>query len=217
MIENLKKHTKRLILKNMLGVTPEHLTLSQSFWNLGLWKQDEVPFLENNSRLIHNLDKLHREMMATDRKTTVKPEMIQLIGAKNRAIKYRKNIPNILTNAGMAEMAKRSTGQSSLTNTHHAVGTGTTTPTLQDTALQTESARKEIGTRLVQNQTERYGSSFLHSDFSGLPLDIAEAGLLTASSGGILILHVTSDAFEVDTGSIMTVQTNITHENGDEE
>ena len=114
-------------------------------------------------------------------------------------------------------MAKRSTGDSSLTNTHHAVGTGTTTPALADTALQTESARKEIASRLVQNETERYGSSFVSSDFSGLPLDIAEAGILTASSGGILMLHVTSDAFEMDTGGIMTVQTNLTHENAEPE
>ncbi len=186
--------------------------MSRNLWTFILWNKDEVPYLKNDSRLLHNLDKLTRELAATDRKTTAKPEMVQII-SHHRAVKYQQK-HNILTNVGMAEMAKRSTGASGSTNTHHAVGTGTAAETLNDAVLAAEVYRKTIGTRTTIAQTERYGTAISGADIANPPNTLAESGVFTAASGGILIMRITSDPFQVTAQNIFTVQTNVTHENG---
>ncbi len=211
-IQNLKTHARRLAFRSLCGVDPIHLHMSRNLWTFILWNKDEVPYLENDSRLLHNLDKLTRELIATDRKTTAKPEMVQII-SHDRALKYQQK-HNILTNVGMEEMAKRSTGASGSTNTHHAVGTGTAAETLNDTALAAEVYRKTIGTRSVISQTERYGTAIIGSDITNPPNTLAESGVFTAASGGILIMRITSDPFQVTAQNIFTVQTNVTHANG---
>ncbi len=211
-ITNLKTHARRLACRSLYGIDPIHLHMSRNLWTFILWRKDEVPFLENDSRLLHNLDKLTRELSETDRKTTVKPEMIQLI-SHDRAVKYQQK-NNILTNAGMAEMAKRSAGASASTNTHHAVGTGTAAEGLNDAALDAEVYRKIIGTRSVISQTERYGTAVSGVDIPNPPNTLAESGVFTAAANGILIMRVTSDPFQVTTQNIFTIQTNVTHQNG---
>ncbi len=211
-IQNLKAHARQLACRSLYGIDPIHLHMSRNLWTFILWDKDEVPYLENNSRLLHNLDKLTRELTATDRKTTAKPEMVQII-SHDRALKYqRKN--NILTNLGMAEMAKRSTGTSASTNTHHAVGTGADSESLNDAALAAEVYRKTIGTRSVVAQTERYGTAVTGGDITNPPNTLAESGIFTAPSGGILIMRVTSNPFQVTASNIFTIQTNVTHQNG---
>ena len=220
-LKNLNLHAKKLIWK---GVTkhafrdPKHITLSHNLWTMIMWNADEVPHFTNDSKLISKLDKILKELTDTDRKTTAKPEMIQLInGQRNRKIlKYQDNIPNILTNPGLEEMAKRSTGASNSINSHHAIGTGIGAETPADTTLGSEAARKLIGATDVANQTERYGSAFADTDLDDIPSDITEAGILNAENNGVLILRVTSDPFTLSPGRIFTVQTNVTHQNGTE-
>ncbi len=211
-IQNLKAHARQLVCRSLYGVDPIHLHMSRNLWTFILWNKDEVPYLENNSRLLDDLDKLTRELTDTDRKTTAKPEMVQII-SHARALKYQQK-NNILTNLGMAEMAKRSTGASASTNTHHAVGTGTAAETLNDAALAAEVYRKVIGTRSVISQTERYGTAVTGADIPNPPNTLAESGIFTAAAAGILIMRVTSDPFQVTNQNIFTVQTNVTHQNG---
>lgn len=196
------------------GFDPKHLTLTHNVWTFASWSADAVPELENKPGLLDKLDKLWTELAMTDRNTIAKPESVTIIHGmlKPKILSYSELL-NILPNAGMAEMAKRSTNESSTTNTHHAIGTGTTAAALGDTALETEVGRKTIGDRVVVNQTERYGSAFTSSDITP-PKTITEAGVLTLSSGGVLILHVIGAGQLLDTGLIVTVQTNVTHANG---
>jgi len=120
----------------------------------------------------------------------------------------------------MNNMAKNRTSETSDANTHTAVGKGTTAETVSDHvtysgALETEEDRKVNGTEIVVNQTERYGTAFVDTDLaSAKPVSITEAGLLTAISSAILVLRVTFTAQVVDTGQIISVQINVTHQNG---
>ena len=69
----------------------------------------------------------------------------------------------------------------------------------------------------MSGHTERYSSAFGSDEVTGtLPLDITEAGIYTASSDGVLMLRVTSDAMEIDDGRTITVSTNVSHQNGTE-
>jgi len=240
-LTNLKKHTKKYIWKkavqSVFGFDPVHLNLSHNLWTFVTWNKDEVGYISDiqkrvndnpklaigdKSGLLAKLDKLMEEMKATDRKTTVHPQQIQLINGifpPRRLVYQRKT--NILTETGMAEMGKRSTGESSTTNSHHAIGTGTTAEAVTDHvtysgALQTEKARLAVGTGVVVNQTERYGTAFDADDVTGEPLQITEGGLLTGAAAAMLVLRVTADAQELDTGNIVTLQTNVTHQNGTE-
>ena len=221
-IGTLPLHVKKIIYKDLMkdcvGIShPKHFSFSRNLWTLITWQKDEVPFLKNNKHLLTNIDKLISEMLNTDRKTTVKPDQIQLLNGSptnTKIIKYQNNIENILTNLGMSEMAKRSTGATASHNTHHAVGTGLTAETLNDATLETEVGRKEIGSALVSNQTERYGSSFSYEDVGSENRDITEAGILTAAVNGILILRITSDPQPLTEDRLITVQTNVSHQNG---
>ena len=197
------------------GLDPEHLTIIFNLWSFATWQQDDVPYFENRKGLLNNLDRVWAELKETDRNTTVKPLSACAINGMPipKIVNLSKDIPNILPNLGMAEMAKRSTAESTTTNTHHAIGTGTTAAALGDTILQTEVGRKVIGDRVTVNQTERYGTAFTSSDITP-PKTITEAGVLTLASLGILILHVIGAGQLLDTGLIVTVQTNITHANG---
>jgi len=197
------------------GLDPEHLTLTFNLWSFATWQQDDVSYFENRKGLLNNLDRVWNEIKETDRKTTVKPLSACAINGLPipRIVNWQEKVPNILPNAGMKEMGKRSTAESTTTNTHHAIGTGTTAAALGDTALETEVGRKVIGDRVVVNQTERYGTAFTSSDITP-PKTITEAGVLTLASLGVLILHVIGAGQLLDTGLIVTVQTNITHANG---
>ena len=221
-IQNLPIHSKKVIirdlLKDTLGISSLlHLTLSHNFWTIITWNKDEVPYLQHNRKINETIDKLISEMANTDRKTTLKPEQIQLINGLSKQpkiISYQNKIENILTNPGMSEMSKRSVGLSASTNSHHAIGIGTTAESLNDITLENEVGRKEIGTRTVANQTERYGSAFSFADVGSINRSITEAGMLTANVGGILVLRITSDPQPITGDRLVTVQTNISHQNG---
>ncbi len=222
---HVKKGTIHRIIRSAYGVDPRHLHMSKNLWTMALWNADEVPYLrEHPSRVLHNLDKLFAELQATDRPTTARPEQLQLITA-GKILKYDQRY-NILTNVGMTEIAKRGTAESASTNTYHHIGTGTTAESLNDTGLEAHVAAKTIGTRQVLEQTERYGSVFT-ADEAGIGNNIAEAGVSNyvvgthastipgASGGPILLMRVTSDPFSIIAGRLFSVQTNISHANGD--
>ena len=121
---------------------------------------------------------------------------------------------NILTEGGLAEMCRRNVGASQSSNTHHAVGTGAQSEALGDVALQDERARKAVGTRAAVAATERYTTDFAANELGALPVDIMEAGLFTAASGGTMVYRVTCDSMTVTAGRTLTVTAVITHKNG---
>lgn len=176
-----------------------HMNVSYNLWTIATWNQDDVPQFENPK--IRDLEKIWLEIANTDRNTTVLPNQ------------FEHNLPNILTNDGMTNMGQLSTAESSLTNTHVAVGDDNTTELVGNTALGNELDRKVWSEKVVVNQTEKYAGSFVRSDF-GLDVTLKEAGGFTASSGVILVFHVTFADKSITTGQIMTLQISVQHQNG---
>lgn len=198
------------------GFDPMHLNITVGRWIIESWDKSQFPELaKNDNNLTSKLDKLHKEFAESSKKQEG-PLTQELIVGQHHYIAQRKGV-NILTNVGMNEMGKRSTAESSTTNTHHAIGTGTTTETISDTTLETEVGRKVIGTRNVVNQTERYSTAFTSADLTvAAPQNISEAGILTLAALGVLIVRITATPVELDVGKVITLQTNITHQNGTE-
>ena len=224
---DIKKAVKDFVFEQtsmiVFGVKPIHLTISHNIWTIARWDAAQYSELKNDQNLLRKLEKIWLEIAGTDRKGTIEaPLSCSVINGiiPHRELKYpgplsfEDKLSNILTNVGMAEMGKRSTAEVTTTNTHHAVGTGVTAEAVGDTALETEVGRVAIGTRVVVNQTERYGSAFADSDIAPVPSTITEAGILTLVAGGVLILRVTAAGQVLDTGNIITVQTNVSHQNG---
>jgi len=203
-------------VKKKFGFHPDHLNLSHGLWIMESWNQDQYPELAiNDKNILSKIDKMHEEAVA--KKHREGPLTQEVIAGKNHFLSADSRIGKcILTSVGMTEMAQRSTGESSTTNAFHAIGSGTTTETLADTTLETELAIKAIGTSQVVSQTERYGTSFVSTDLTSPPQDITEAGIFTLISSGVLIMRITATATELSTGIIITVQTNVTHQNGTE-
>ena len=214
--------------EDFFGFGLEHLTFTYATWNLSTWKEDDMTEITNNPKnTLKVLDKLWNEIAATDRNTTIRPyeTSMTLSIPKARPIQFHAGINNIITTSGLVEMAKRGTDEHSTGtgSTHGAVGKGdgaggATDEALSDVALESEEDRKAFstdGVAQVSGTTERYGAPFSVSDLaSGAGTQITEAGLFTKSSGGECISHVTANAVTVNTGRIMTLQTDITHANG---
>lgn len=76
-----------------------------------------------------------------------------------------------------------------LTISHFAVGTGTTTPTANDTALQAEVFR-DVVTKRTPDASKLTIQYYLPSTAAN-GYSLTEAGLFNASSGGTLITRVT--------------------------
>lgn len=214
----------KTLVKDHFGFGIEHLRFAWNTWKFGLWNENEVPDFKNKpNRIISHLDKLWREIesdIVNKKNTTPKPIQSQLIlGSKfPKLISYQQK-ENLLTNSGLIEMAKRGTNEERVPagTTHCAIGTGTTSPALTDVALETEVDRKEFdtdGDRAVSGKTERYGMAFSYSDVGSVDRDITEAGLFNKSSGGDLIARITSEIIPLTTGRIISVQIDITHQNG---
>ena len=198
-------------VQEKFGFSASHLSLSHSNWLIESWDSKIYPELANDSTLLSKLDKLHKDF-ASNIKRNEGPLSQEIVAGTNHIIS--KPTPNILTNVGMTEMAKRSTIQNSSINSHHAIGTGTTTETISDLTLEAEVGRKTIGATDVVNQTERYASSFNSTDIVSPPQNISEAGIFTELVGGILIMRITAIPVLLDAIEIITLLTNVTHQNG---
>lgn len=86
----------------------------------------------------------------------------------------------VLTTAGLAALLTNGDD----TFTHFAVGTGTTTPTLSDTALAAEIDRVAVTAKVVSANELEVQAFLTNGDGNGT---LTEYGLYTAASGGTLL------------------------------
>lgn len=162
------------------------------------------------TRLMDFLNKLWNELKETDRHTTHRPESLPLVKL------------NILTNGGMNDMSKSRTGEGTNTNAYMNIGTGTTAEAVTDdttysNSLQTQSARKTMGSKAAVNQQERYSAAFDDTDVTGEPLSITEAGINTHTTGHASqkqIARTTFTAQTLDVGITIAFQAYVNHRNG---
>lgn len=97
-------------------------------------------------------------------------------------------IDNLVTTVGLGFIATRMDGTGSSVMSHMAVGTGTNSPALANTTLQTENARVALDSSTASGVTEVYVATFAAGTGTGA---LTEAGVLNASSSGSLLCRTT--------------------------
>ena len=165
-----------------------HTVEIQNNWTFQIWDNDTLNLKTTN--LLKEIDDLNADLKITP-----------------------KNVKNVITQFGLEELAKsRVPGTTKTTNSHCAIGIGTTEETQADTALEAEVQRKAITTSSAYSTTERYATSFNHA---GTDRDITEAGIYTADAddaNAILISHVTTQSPALlRSGKTLTVTSTISH------
>lgn len=185
---------------------PRHLHLSTDIWITAVFRQNEIQF--NPRRVIDEFEKWQNEFFEKPA-TTVRPKHFDLIN-------------NVLALTGLTESAKRDTGETTTTVKFMGIGTGATAESESQTALVTELsgapyARKDLsveGQRKVLNQTAKWGVTWDDGDVTSVPVTLKEAGLFTASTGGIMHARVRHSDFTLNSGDLYVVQLNELHANG---
>jgi len=119
---------------------------------------------------------------------------------------------NIITDVGLAEIVKLVFGLGGTAFKYLAIGTGTTSETASDTALEAEIARKQATitqtTTSVSNDTALLEATFSSADGLSGTQNVSEAGVFNASSGGTLLARKTFSAVPVnfDAGDSITIK-----------
>ncbi len=127
---------------------------------------------------------------------------IKLVG-KDGTVKEVRKGKNVITNVGKAQVAGLINGVVTTPFNYIAIGTGTTTPAATDTALATETHRKQAdsvsrATTNVTNDTAVLVATF--SGYTGTEA-VTESGVFDASSGGNMLCRQTFSAINVNWGA----------------
>lgn len=95
---------------------------------------------------------------------------------------------NLVVTAGKNYIASRIVGTSSSIMSHMAIGTGTDTPAVGDTALTTEAGRVALSSGTASTNEVTYTATFPAGTGTGA---ITEAAVLNASSAGTMLCRTT--------------------------
>jgi len=104
------------------------------------------------------------------------------------AVKESFETTNLVVTAGKNYIASRIVGTSSSIMSHMAIGTGTDTPAVGDTALTTEAGRVAISSGTSSSNEVTYTATFPAGTGTGA---ITEAAVLNASSSGTMLCRTT--------------------------
>lgn len=120
----------------------------------------------------------------------MKGELTIVVRNADGEIKNAIKVPNLVVTAGKNYIASRMAGTASGVMSHMAIGTGTATPVVGNTALGTEVGRVGLGTvgGTAANNTVTYTATFPAGTGTGA---ITEAGILNAASSGTMLCRTT--------------------------
>ena len=104
------------------------------------------------------------------------------------AVKESFETTNLVVTAGKNYIASRIVGTSSSIMSHMAIGTGTDTPAVGDTALTTEAGRVALSSGTASGNEVTYTATFPAGTGTGA---ITEAAVLNASSAGTMLCRTT--------------------------
>ena len=185
------------------GFPIEHTKLSANLWNISKWSNDSWSTFAKSDNIKNNiLDVMEKQFselsldILNGKTTTEKPIQV------SNNFTYQNKF-NIHVNTGLAESAKRDTGETSTTIDWIGVGTDGTAESVSQTGLGSAYGnRKQFsvdGQRKAVNQTAKYGMLFDDSDLT-VPITLREACTFTASTSGICHHRISYSDFVLDTG-----------------
>jgi len=156
------------------------------------------------SRLMKNLNEESREKGLVQ--IRLKGEIEFFVRDKYGRLKYYRVIKNLIVNAGLSEIIKLIGGLGGTPFRYIAIGTGTTSPSATDTALEGEVARASASVSQVTTDVD--GDTLqLEATFSfSASYSITESGVFNADSDGVMLARQTFPAINVVSGDQLTVR-----------
>lgn len=118
----------------------------------------------------------------------IKGELTISVFDRNGNLKEAKKVPNLVVTVGKNYIASRMVGTSSTVMSHMAIGTGTGTPAVGDTALGTQAGIVALTAFTASTNTVTATATFPAGTGTGA---ITEAGIFNASSSGTLLCRTT--------------------------
>lgn len=118
----------------------------------------------------------------------IKGELTISVFDRNGNLKEAKKVPNLVVTVGKNYIASRMVGTSSTVMSHMAIGTGTGTPAVGDTALGTQAGIVALTAFTSSTNTVTATATFAAGTGTGA---ITEAGIFNASSSGTLLCRTT--------------------------
>jgi len=137
--------------------------------------------------------------------------VLEVLG-KEGVVKERREVKNVITDVGKAQVAGLINGVVTTPFKYIAIGSGTTSPTASDTALEAEVKRKlatvDRVTTNVTNDTAYLEATFSSADGLSGSMSITEAGVFDADTGGNMLCRQTFSAVNVnwDAGDQLTIK-----------
>lgn len=107
---------------------------------------------------------------------------------RNGNLKEAKKVPNLVVTVGKNYIASRMVGTAATVMSHMAIGTGTGTPAVGDTALGTQAGIVALTAFTASTNTVTATATFAAGTGTGA---ITEAGIFNAASAGTLLCRTT--------------------------
>jgi hypothetical protein len=113
-------------------------------------------------------------------------------------------VPNLVVTDGKNHIAAKiaATTNSPVSMTHMAIGTGTTSPAANQTALGTEGGRVSLSATNVSTNTITYTATFPAGTGTGA---VTEAAVFNNSSGGTMLCRTTFPAVNKASGDSIAI------------
>lgn len=118
-----------------------------------------------------------------------------------------QEVDNLVVTAGKGYVASRIKDASATAMSHMAIGSGTTNPAANDTALETELGRVSLTSTSVSGAVVTYVATFGAGTGTGA---VTEAGILNASSSGTLLCRTEFNVVNKGSSDSMTVTWTVT-------
>ena len=132
--------------------------------------------------------------MALKEKLAVKDDVYVIEEFRDGRIEIHRGKGKSVTDVGLNWLVNRMDSDALLKMAYGAVGTGTNTPQVSDTALQTEKLRKTFSVSTNPSTGKKHWEFIV--DFSELNgQTLSEVGVFDQSEGGIMLLRKLLDPF----------------------
>lgn len=118
----------------------------------------------------------------------IKGELTISVFDRNGNLKEAKKVPNLVVTVGKNYIASRMVGTAATVMSHMAIGTGTGTPAVGDSALGTQAGIVALSAFTASTNTVTATATFPAGTGTGA---ITEAGIFNAASAGTLLCRTT--------------------------
>lgn len=137
----------------------------------------------------------------------IKGDLVVNLIDENGQVKDKREVNNLVVNAGKAFIASRMNSNSAVIMNYMAVGSSNTSPTVADTALGSELGRVEVDSATVSNTTLTFTATYPAGTGTGT---LAEAGIFNASSSGTMLCRTNFNEVNKASGDTVVITWNVT-------